>query len=641
MLQANTRKIRRMLRLCVGLLALLMLLSAVIACTPQDDPITGETLGESDTTPEVGTTPDTEDNTEDGTESDTEAVTEIEVVPETPYPVDCLRLGGVNISEFSVVCPADAPEVQRTAVDCLVARVAEATGYTLPVITPDQSAEHEIVFGHGLRENARVDAAVAEIKNDGYALVMDGGDLYIAATTGRGTVYGVYGLMEDYFGVRFYAKDCIMYKEANLIDLDAELCEVNSPAFAYRGGNWHAEWGDYGYAVSKANEGDMRGYGDDIILYSYSGHFLSMFIDSVDGKWDDSGWDDPNPCLSGEETYQKALANVLLMIDSGPYDSVRVGQTDHRGHCECEDCTALNEKYQTEGGSYFYFVNRLANDIAELRPGVNIQSYAYTFSTTPPVGLELADNLIINYCLGEACGACDLDDPDCERNAIIAKELAAWVKVAACVTTYDYANNFSGNSFLDPSLHVLRKHARYLAEIGVDSYGVETWVNPGGDFDELRHYMIRQIMWDPMISEEEFNAKMNEFMEDYYGEAAPYLMEYINATSAQVATPSYISDNSVVVPYSGHPHIVYTSRHCFYDTYTEEGKQKNDMTLAMYALWEQAFEANLTEEQLLHVERASVHFYKWCVDFLPRNIPETKEARNRYEEFYAKHELIY
>ncbi len=607
------------LAICILLVA--SLLGALVACTDPgpDEDTTAQTTADSP----ADSIPASSETAEGGT---VPAETELEAIPDTPYPIDLCRLGGVNIAEFSIVCAADLPTTQQTTLDCLVARIAEATGYTLPIITPDQSAEHEIVFGNGIRENAKVTAAVAEIRNDGYALVMDEGDLYIAASTERGVVYGAYGFMEDYLGVRFYAADCITCKENKLVDIPGDLKDVYSPAFYYRGGNWKAEWGAYGYAAAKANEGDMRSYGDEDILYSFSGHYISMYIDSVDGKWDDGNWASPNPCLTKEGVYETILNNLLLMIDSAPYDSIRIGQNDNVGHCTCDNCKAINEQYQSEGATHMWMVNRLAAALQELRPGVKLQTYAYTFSNTPPVGMKMEENVIINYCFNAACFAHAINDPACEKNAQIVRELTAWSEVASCITIYDYGNNFSSNTYVDSNLFALWDTVHFLAEMGIEGYGTETWVYPGGDFDELRTYLIGKVMWDPMMTKEEYLGHMNEFMEAYYGDAAPYLLEYIQGITESSLTPGYCS----LGEYSGCT-AVYTPMDVFYHAYDEKGKRNNDFTNAMLELWEKARATALSEEELARVERASFHFYRWCSTAL-RN----RDVRDYFNELSQK-----
>ena len=45
----------------------------------------------------------------------------------------------------------------------------------------------------------------------------------------------------------------------------------------------------------------------------------------------------------------------------------------------------------------------------------------------------------------------------------------------------------------------------------------------GGDFSEMRAYMIGKLMWDPY---QNADSLMRTFMNGYYGAAAPYLYQY-------------------------------------------------------------------------------------------------------------------
>ncbi|WP_289622010.1 DUF4838 domain-containing protein, partial [Bacteroides congonensis] len=46
----------------------------------------------------------------------------------------------------------------------------------------------------------------------------------------------------------------------------------------------------------------------------------------------------------------------------------------------------------------------------------------------------------------------------------------------------------------------------------------------GGDFAELRAYLVSKLMWNP---EADVDSLMQHFLHGYYGEAAPYLYQYI------------------------------------------------------------------------------------------------------------------
>ncbi len=575
-------------------------------------------------------------DTESESVSVSESETEKETAPETPNPIDLCRLGGVPISEFSIVVSADMPSVQAATVEELIKHTAAATGVTLSKITSEQTAAHEIVIGNGVRENAKVAAAVAEIKNDGYAIVMDEGDLYISASTGRGVVYGMYDFMENYLGVHYYAADCITYDEANIVDIPADLKDVYSPAFAYRGGNARRVWEYFGKPASKVNTGDMTEYGDNVSLTMMSNHLIHDFCGTG------QGYIVPDPCLTDEAHYQHALQMCLKEIDASTLPAIlQIGTADAHGHCTCENCTPLYEQYGSTSATFMLFVNRLAKEIKELRPdaGAQINTYAYHDTTKPPKGMVMEDNVMVNYCMMEACFSHAFNDPNCPKNVEVAKDLAGWCEIAENVSIYDYHHTFSAAQNIDPNLYVLLENARWLAEIGLDGYGGEQW-HPdewAGDFEELRSYLIWQVTWDPYMTEEEYLGHMNGFLEAYYGEAAPLMKEYIDKTTQNSFTPGYWYDQGEVKEYSGCT-ATYAPAQPFFLAYNEDGSKNLDFTNEMWTLWEEALSLDLTDEQRAHVERASGHFYAWVVGF-SNDRTQIRKAAEKVNEYKAKYNI--
>ena len=60
-----------------------------------------------------------------------------------------------------------------------------------------------------------------------------------------------------------------------------------------------------------------------------------------------------------------------------------------------------------------------------------------------------------------------------------------------------------------------------------------------GEFGELRSYLLAQLMWNPYMSEEEYNRHMNEFLEAYYGAGWTFVREYIDLTSQLASNGGY------------------------------------------------------------------------------------------------------
>jgi hypothetical protein len=52
-----------------------------------------------------------------------------------------------------------------------------------------------------------------------------------------------------------------------------------------------------------------------------------------------------------------------------------------------------------------------------------------------------------------------------------------------------------------------------------------------GEFGELRTYLLAKLMWNPYMSEEEYDMHMNEFLKAYYGPGWVYIRKFIDKTT--------------------------------------------------------------------------------------------------------------
>ena len=146
------------------------------------------------------------------------------------FPLKNMLVCGEDISRYKVVCAKEAEQCVKDAVDTLVEMIRQATGCELQVIGQDETADYEIVVGDAGRDTEAVVQAKASIKNDGYAIVAQGNRLFFAGNQGRGVSYGIYSLLEDYVGVRFFASDCTVIREAEVVEVPKDIHVVYSPA---------------------------------------------------------------------------------------------------------------------------------------------------------------------------------------------------------------------------------------------------------------------------------------------------------------------------------------------------------------------------------------------------------------------------
>ena len=149
-------------------------------------------------------------------------------------------------------------------------------------------------------------------------------------------------------------------------------------------------------------------------------------------------------------------------------------------------------------------------------------------------------------------------------------------------------------------------------------HGIDT-----GEFSELRAYLIGHIMWNPNMTREEFQKLRNEFMEDYYGEAAPYIQDYIDLTVQ--------ASRTVVLPYAGGHTAIWTDGDNFFLPRDADGNKDYTLIDQYVAIWEAAEDCDLSAEERAHVEKSSLHFYAHMQDYAKT----LRDVRLYYEKLDA------
>ena len=187
-------------------------------------------------------------------------------------------------------------------------------------------------------------------------------------------------------------------------------------------------------------------------------------------------------------------------------------------------------------GSLLTFVNRIAGDIKDEFPGVYVDTLAYRYTRKAPKTIKPADNVIIRLCSIECCFGHALGDESCEQNAAFKKDIEEWSAICDNLYIWDYTTNFMYYLAPFPNLGVLRENVKFYKDhhvIGLFEQG--NYQSTSGEFGELRAYLLAKLMWNPDMSEEEYDRHMNEFLEDYYGAGWENIRTYIDKTSEAAA----------------------------------------------------------------------------------------------------------
>ena len=129
-------------------------------------------------------------------------------------------------ADCTIVLPVAASASQRYAAEELRDYTQRLTGTRLPIETAGaQLPEHAILLG--LKNDP-------DLGEDGFRLKAGDGRLEIVGSSVRGTLYGVYELLERFGGCRWYASWHTVVPPRDRLAVPDDLDDVQKPAFLCR-----------------------------------------------------------------------------------------------------------------------------------------------------------------------------------------------------------------------------------------------------------------------------------------------------------------------------------------------------------------------------------------------------------------------
>jgi len=138
-------------------------------------------------------------------------------------------------SDYRIVVAGEASPSTRYAARELQSFVEQMSGARLPVVDDrEPPAEHEIILGRNRHlEALGVEIPFDRLGDEGYVIRTVGTRLVIAGGALRGNLYGVYGLLDDHLGCRWFAPGVSRIPRYERLVVPA-LNEEKVPVLEYR-----------------------------------------------------------------------------------------------------------------------------------------------------------------------------------------------------------------------------------------------------------------------------------------------------------------------------------------------------------------------------------------------------------------------
>lgn len=464
--------------------------------------------------------------------------------------------------QATIVLGPDATETERYAAAQLAAYLRRVTGAEFQV-TDDASVSGSRIFvGQTAAAKQKVGKFDwASLRTDGIIVRTVGNDLIVSGDRPRGSMYAVYAFLEDQLGVRWWTAGTETVPRRPELSVGS-LNVTYRPPFAFRdifargvfqeGGEFATRMRLNGHwaPVPPGKGGHYSILGMVHTFYELlppSKYFNAHpeWYSEVNGKRVGAG---AQLCLTNAEMARELLAQALVWIKQAPEAGiVSISQNDWGGACSCGECTALVARTGSQSGALIAFVNSIAEGIEKEYPGFLVETLAYTYTRQAPRNIRPRDNVLVRLCSIE----CDFAHPLTARsNALFHGNLQEWKRVSKRLYVWDYTANFTSLLIPHSNLQVLGDNLRAFRAnnvIGVFEQG--DGYNPEAAFGPLKTWVLCKLMWDPRLDE---RALVREFLEGYYGKAAPYLAEYLDVMekvvldqnmylSCSISKPTYYS----------------------------------------------------------------------------------------------------
>ena len=452
-------------------------------------------------------------------------------------------------SDYRIVLATNATPTERYAAEELSSYLDKISGARLPVLTEAApTAAHEILIGDSTRvRELNLGLDFKKMGADGFALRTVGEKLVIAGGRPRGTLYGVYALLEEKLGVRWFAPELEVVPGTNSIPLPS-LDELQTPSLEYREVFWTEMIRNADFAarhrLNGANYALTEKHGGRAVVYFPFVHSLDSLIPPdlfkehpeyfplIDGQRK-SGY--VQRCLANPAVVKMAISRVHQWIQEHPEATIiSVSQNDTANYCQCPQCQALDEAEGSPSASMIRFVNAVAESIEREHPAVRIDTLAYQYTRRPPKTLRPRPNVIVRLCSIECCFAHPLADCPASENRRFRDDILAWQPVAPLLYVWDYTPNFAHYQQPFPNFDALQPNVKFFVDHNVKGLFEQGNYSSGGggEMEPLRAYLLAKILWNPNT---DVSKHTTEFLHAYYRAAAADLRAYLDLLAAQVS----------------------------------------------------------------------------------------------------------
>lgn len=453
-------------------------------------------------------------------------------------------------SDYSIVVGADASESEKWAAGELQHWLKEVSGASLDIQTDDAPPESDkvIVVGWNRRAQKLLGPDVQRPKDEDEAFTYRSAGPALAIWGGnqRGTMYGVMSFLEREMGVRFYTPRVTVTPQKARYTF-TWLNHSEKPGVRVRNDFYYEAFEPIWAARNRVNgamgfrqqPGGLECYWSVHTFYPlmppeefFKDH--PEYYSLLDGQ---RTADHAQLCLANPDVLRIITERIKQKMRELPeYLIYDVSQNDWSNPCQCADCEAVVDREGSQSGPIIQFVNQVADSVKAEFPDKFIGTLAYSYTRKPPRTLKPRETVVVRFCSIECCFAHDF--LSCPENKSFVEDMNGWAAIAPHIYIWDYVVNFSHYVMPFPNFRVLQPNIQFFRDhkaIGIMEQAA--YQSRGGEFAELRAYLIAKLLWNPEAGVEPIIA---DFMHGYYGRAGQHVRAYFDLLHGRITPDTHI-----------------------------------------------------------------------------------------------------
>lgn len=431
-----------------------------------------------------------------------------------------------NSKPTSRIVVAGSDSTDMKAASLLQDFIQEVSGAQIPIVKNGAAKKNDIAIGTAANPTLASNNSITnQLKEDGFLISTNDNVLRILSGGDKGSIYAVVTLLENELGIQYFGENEYNAPKQQTIEIP-KLEIIDNPAFRYRQSQNYAMGTDpvykLWYRLEEPSEVFAGGYWvhtfDRLLPSEIYGESHPEYYSYFNGKRHPgkaSQW-----CLSNDEVFEIVSQRLDSIFKANPGKNlISVSQNDgNYTNCQCPQCKAIDEKEGALSGSVIHFLNKLATRF----PDKEFSTLAYLYTMNPPQHVKPLPNVNIMLCDIDCMREVGLTENKTGKEFV--KALEGWSAISDNLFIWDYGINFDNYVAPFPNLHILKDNIKLFKKNNATMHFSQIASNRGGDFAELRTYLVSKLMWNPEL---DTDSLTQNFLQGYYGDAAPAIYKYI------------------------------------------------------------------------------------------------------------------